>query len=60
MGVKAIKKTGGTVIVQAPGSSEFRGMPEAALQAGCEIDFVLPLEEIAPTLLRFVGGGRET
>jgi two-component system chemotaxis response regulator CheB len=59
MGVKAIKKMGGTVIVQAPASSEFRGMPEAALQAGCKIDLVLPLAEIAPALLRLVEGSRE-
>jgi two-component system chemotaxis response regulator CheB len=59
MGVKAIKKMGGTVIVQAPGGSEFRGMPDAALQAGCPIDLVLPLAEIAPALLRLLDGGRE-
>jgi two-component system chemotaxis response regulator CheB len=59
MGVKAIKKMGGTVIVQSPGSSEFRGMPDAALQAGCQIDLVLPLQEIAPALLRLVNSGRE-
>jgi two-component system chemotaxis response regulator CheB len=57
MGVKAIKKMGGTVIVQAPDSSEFRGMPDAALQAGCRIDFVLPLQEIAPALLGLLEGG---
>lgn len=47
MGVKAIKKMGGTVIVQdAP---EFGGMPEAANATG-KVDFVLPLDEIAPAL----------
>jgi two-component system chemotaxis response regulator CheB len=56
MGVKAIKKMGGTVIVQAPGGSEFRGMPDAALQAGCPIDLVLPLRDIAPALLRLIDG----
>jgi two-component system chemotaxis response regulator CheB len=59
MGVKAIKKMGGTVIVQKPDTCEFRGMPDAALQAGCQIDLVLPLDQIAPALLRLVNSGRE-
>lgn len=50
MGVKAIKKTGGTVIVQEPRSAEFRGMPDAAEHTG-NADFVLPLQEIAPAIL---------
>ena len=50
MGVKAIKKTGGTLIVQEPRSAEFRGMPEAA-DAAAHADLVLPLHEIAPALV---------
>src|SRR5687767_6025598 len=53
MGVKAIKKMGGTVIVQDEKSSEFFGMPEAAQQTGA-VDFVLPLREIGPALLTLV------
>src|SRR5438477_2813544 len=49
MGVKAIKKMGGTVIVQDAKNAEFTGMPEAALATGLA-DFVLPLAEIAPAL----------
>lgn len=49
MGVKAIKKMGGTVIVQDEKTAEFSGMPEAARQTGLA-DFVLPLSEIAPAL----------
>ncbi len=49
MGVTAIKKTGGTVIVQEVSTSEFAGMPQAALATGVA-DFVLPLDEIAPAL----------
>ena len=49
MGVKAIKKMGGTVIVQDSRTSEFTGMPEAAEQTGIA-DFILPLEEIASAL----------
>ena len=53
MGVRAIKKTGGTVIVQDTASSEFQGMPEAALKTG-DCDFVLPLREIASALVTLV------
>ncbi|MFL6565472.1 MAG: chemotaxis protein CheB [Burkholderiales bacterium] len=55
MGVKAIKKMGGTVIVQDQKSSQFGGMPEAAAQTGIA-DFVLPLHEIAPALQTLVNG----
>jgi chemotaxis response regulator CheB len=47
--VKAIKKTGGTVIVQDSRNAEFPGMPDSALATGMA-DFVLPLDEIAPAL----------
>ena len=56
MGVKAIKKMGGTVIVQDEQSAEFYGMPGAATQTGC-VDFVLPLDEIAPALVTLVSTG---
>lgn len=49
MGVKAIKKMGGTVIVQDARNAEFAGMPEAAQATGLA-DFVLGLDEIAPAL----------
>lgn len=51
MGVRAIKKLGGTVIAQDERSSEYFGMPGAAAQ---HADFVLPLEEIAPALVTLV------
>ena len=49
MGVKAIKKMGGTVIVQDARNAEFSGMPESAMATGL-VDFVLPLDDIAPAL----------
>src|SRR5574341_1134961 len=49
MGVKGIKKMGGTVIVQDEKTFEFFGMPGTALQTG-SVDFVLPLEEIPSAL----------
>jgi two-component system chemotaxis response regulator CheB len=56
MGVKAIKKMGGTVIVQNEESAEFFGMPGAAVQTG-SVDFVLALSEIAPALVTLVMKG---
>jgi len=55
MGVKAIKARDGTVIVQDEPSSEFFGMPGAAIGTG-DVDFVLPLDEIAPALVKLVMG----
>jgi two-component system chemotaxis response regulator CheB len=59
MGAQAIKKMGGTMIVQDEKTSEFFGMPGAAIQTG-SADFVLPLDEIASALVTLVmKGGRE-
>ncbi|MFE0027441.1 chemotaxis protein CheB [Amycolatopsis sp. NPDC059021] len=49
MGASAVKSRGGTVIAQDPETAEFRGMPEAAVEAGA-VDFVLQLDEIAPVI----------
>ena len=56
MGVKAIKKMGGTVIAQDEQSSEFFGMPSATIQTA-SVDFILPLGEIAAALVTLVVGG---
>jgi two-component system chemotaxis response regulator CheB len=56
MGVKAIKKMGGTVIAQDEATSEFFGMPSAAIHSGC-VDFVLPLSDIAAALITLVMTG---
>ena len=55
MGLAAVKKMGGTIIAQSEGSAEFFGMPGAAIHTGT-VDFVLPLEEIAPAIITLVGG----
>jgi two-component system, chemotaxis family, protein-glutamate methylesterase/glutaminase len=52
MGVRAIKKMGGTVIAQDE-SAEFFGMPQAAIETGV-VDFTLPLVEIPSALLTLV------
>jgi two-component system chemotaxis response regulator CheB len=46
-GVQAIKAHGGTVIAQNPATSPHPGMPSAAIRTET-VDFILPLEEIAP------------
>jgi two-component system, chemotaxis family, protein-glutamate methylesterase/glutaminase len=56
MGIQAIKKMGGKVIVQDDETSEHFGMPDAAIRTGCA-DFVLPLSEIASALVMLVGTG---
>ncbi|MER7244046.1 chemotaxis protein CheB [Kribbella sp. NPDC000426] len=53
MGVSAVKSRGGTVIAEDPGSAEFKGMPEAAVETG-SVDFVLPLDEIADVIAALV------
>lgn len=50
MGVTAIKKRGGTVLVQDEATSEFFGMPSAAIRTGI-VDFVLSLDEIPAALV---------
>ena len=56
MGVKAIKKMGGTVLAQDEKSAEFFGMPGAAMATGC-VDFMLPLEESPSALITLVVEG---
>jgi len=59
MGVQAIKKMGGTVIVQSEESAQFAGMPAASIQTR-SVDFILPLDEIAPALVTLVVKGEST
>jgi two-component system chemotaxis response regulator CheB len=54
-GVTAIKKRGGTVIVQDETTSTFFSMPSAAIRTGT-VDFVLSLDKIPPALVTLVGG----
>jgi two-component system, chemotaxis family, protein-glutamate methylesterase/glutaminase len=58
MGIQAIKKMGGTVIVQDQQTSEFFGMPGAAIQSG-NVDFILPLDGIGAALVTLVVKGED-
>jgi two-component system chemotaxis response regulator CheB len=51
MGLRAVKKLAGTVIVQDHQSAEFSGMPDAAIETGLA-DFILPLTDIPTMLMR--------
>ncbi|MBW4425585.1 MAG: chemotaxis protein CheB [Nostoc desertorum CM1-VF14] len=53
MGVEAIKKMGGIVIVQDVKTAEFSGMPSAAIRTG-KVDFILSLDEISRALVTLV------
>jgi two-component system chemotaxis response regulator CheB len=53
MGLRAIRTMGGRVIAQDERTSEFFGMPDAAIRTGV-VDLVLPLDEIAAAMLAWV------
>lgn len=54
-GLRTIKLAGGTTIAEDPDQAEFRSMPQAAVDTGC-VDLILPLDEIAPTLVQMCCG----
>jgi len=53
-GVQIIKDKGGTVIAQDRPTSQDFSMPETAIDTG-DVDFILPLHEIAPKLIELTG-----
>jgi len=54
-GVQGVKAHGGLVIAQDPATSEHFHMPKSAIASGA-VDYVLPLEAIAPLLDDIVHG----
>ena len=57
LGSRAVKETGGTVLVQQPGTAKYDGMPRAAVDAG-HADLVLSPREIARKLVELAGYAR--
>ena len=55
-GVQIIKEKGGMVIAQDRPTSQDFSMPETSIKTG-DVDFILPLNEIAPKLIELVGAG---
>jgi two-component system chemotaxis response regulator CheB len=56
-GVQIIKKKGGKVIAQDQPTSQDFSMPETSIKTG-DVDFILPLDEIAPKLIELVGADK--
>ena len=56
-GVQVIKENGGKVIAQDRPTSQDFSMPETSIKTG-DVDFILPLDAIAPKLIELVGAGR--
>jgi two-component system chemotaxis response regulator CheB len=56
IGVSIINDNGGTVIAQDFPTSQDFSMPQTAIETG-DVDLILPLEEIAPRLIKLVGAG---
>ena len=57
-GVQIIKEQGGKVIAQDRPTSENFSMPETSIKTG-DVDFILPLDQIAPTLIALVWAGKD-
>src|ERR1035441_6427707 len=55
-GVRIIKEKRGKVIAQDRPTSQDFSMPETSIKTG-DVDFILPLHEIAPKLIALVGAG---
>ena len=52
-GLRAVKAEGGMAMAQAPGSTEYDGMPASAIATGV-VDYVLPPEQMGVQLLAYV------
>jgi two-component system CheB/CheR fusion protein len=57
IGVRAVKETGGIVLVQDPEEAEHSSMPRSAIATGVA-DFVLPLRELAARLVELIAKKR--
>lgn len=56
VGVRAIKNSKGTVMVQDETTSEFFGMPGSAIKTE-NVDFILSIDEVPTALVSLVNGG---
>ena len=53
VGVRAVKESGGIILVKDPNEAEFPSMPRSAIATGIA-DFILPIREIAQRLTELV------
>src|SRR5262245_60843588 len=53
MGARAVKESGGIILVQDPDEAEYPSMPRAAIATGV-VDFVLPVRDLAGRLIELL------
>jgi two-component system CheB/CheR fusion protein len=53
LGVRAVKESGGIILVQEPSEAEYSSMPRNAIATGT-VDFVLPVRELAARLAELI------
>jgi two-component system, chemotaxis family, CheB/CheR fusion protein len=53
VGIKAIKESGGVIMVQHPSDAEYDSMPRAAINTGLA-DVILPVNQLAEKLMQYV------
>src|SRR5262245_15422139 len=53
VGVRAVKESGGIILVQDPAEAEYASMPRSAIATGV-VDVVLPVRELAGRLVDFI------
>jgi two-component system CheB/CheR fusion protein len=53
IGVRAVKETGGIILVQDPQEAEYSSMPRSAIASGVA-DFVLPVRELTARLIELI------
>jgi two-component system, chemotaxis family, CheB/CheR fusion protein len=53
MGARAVKESGGIILVQEPNESEYSSMPRSAIATGVA-DFVLPVRDLADRLAELI------
>src|SRR5262245_3688674 len=53
VGVRAVKESGGIILVQDPAEAEYPSMPRSAIATGI-VDVVLPIRELAGRLVDFI------
>jgi two-component system, chemotaxis family, CheB/CheR fusion protein len=53
IGIKAVKETGGIILVQDPNEAEHASMPRAAIATGI-VDFILPVDALASKLIELI------
>src|ERR1041384_1504659 len=53
LGVRAVKESGGIILVEDPDEAEYSSMPRAAIATGV-VDFILPVRDLAQRLAELV------